>query len=208
MIALITQGVGLGFAAGVTPGPLQSYLIATTLSRGWRNALLVVLSPLITDVPIALMVLVVLGQFSAGVLSLIQVAGGLLVLWIARGTWQQYRGESQAQTIGAHKTARDTLAKGVLMNFLSPGPYIFWTTVTGPLLLEGLRQSVWHGAAFIASFYGVFLGMMTAIVLMLDRLGRWNQHVMRRVLLLAIVVLAVMGVTLLVNGMIGLIGAS
>lgn len=208
MIGLITQGVGLGFAAGVTPGPLQSYLITTTLSRGWRNALLVVLSPLITDVPIALMVLVVLGQFSAGVLSAIQVAGGLLVLWIARGTWQQYRGGAQAQAVDLNRNARDTLAKGVLMNFLSPGPYIFWTTVTGPLLLEGLRQSVWHGVVFVVSFYGVFLGIMTVMVFMLDRLGRWNQHVMRRVLLLAIVVLAVMGVTLVINGVMGLIDAS
>ena len=39
MLALITRGATLGLTAGVLPGPLQTYLIQTTLTQGWRKSL-------------------------------------------------------------------------------------------------------------------------------------------------------------------------
>lgn len=40
---------------------------------------------------------------------------------------------------------------------ISPGPYLFWLTVTGPILLSALRISTLNTAAFLLGFYGVFI---------------------------------------------------
>ena len=66
------------------------------------------------------------------------------LLWIAYGTWKQFR---NGVTIGAKSAtsgSQQALTRGIVMGFLSPGPYLFWSTVNGPLLLEALEQSYLH----------------------------------------------------------------
>jgi threonine/homoserine/homoserine lactone efflux protein len=203
MLALIAQGIGFGFAAGTSPGPLQSFIISTTLSKGWRQGLIVILSPLITDAPIILVMTFLLQQLPGGVIRVIQIAGGLFVLYLAFSTWRALRA-GQVIGSGASEMAvsgRRTLAQAAGINFLSPGPYIFWGSVTGPILISGLEQSIWHGVLFLVSFYGAFLLMMAVLVLAFDRLRRLDERLTRAVLLLAIAVLALLGVALIVQGL-------
>jgi threonine/homoserine/homoserine lactone efflux protein len=202
MLALMIQGVGFGFAAGTSPGPFQSFIISTTLSRGWQRGLLVIVSPLIADIPIIFVMTFLLQQLPETVLRVIQVAGGLFVLWLAGNTWKAYRA---GRLVGGEVNAqpgkrRRTLAQGVTMNLLSPGPYVFWGAVTGPILIDGLSQSLWHGAAFLITFYATFLGIMAVLVLIFDRLRRLDERLTRGVLLLTIIVLALLGVGLVVQG--------
>jgi len=205
MIGLIAQGMGFGFAAGTSPGPLQSFLISTTLSKGWRRGVLVVLSPLLTDVPIIFLMTLLLQQLPDGAIRAIQIAGGLFVLYLAWGNWQAWRAGT---AIGpdddrAPGRRRLTLLQAMGINFLSPGPYIFWGSVTGPILIDALALSLWHGGAFLLSFYGTFLAIMTLMVLAFDRLRRLDPRLTRAALLLTVLVLAVLGIVLLVQGIAG-----
>lgn len=205
MIALIVQGMGFGFAAGTSPGPLQSFLISTTLSAGWRRGVLVVLSPLFTDAPIIIVMTLLLQQLPAGAIRAIQIVGGLFVLYLAWNNWRAWRA---GVVIGADGAAqlnarRRTLLQAMGINFLSPGPYIFWGSVTGPILIDALARSVWHGGVFLLSFYGTFLGIMTLMVLAFDRLRRLDPRLTRAALLLTVMVLAALGVALLAQGIAG-----
>ncbi len=67
MLALIARGFTLGLTAGILPGPLQTYLIQTTLLQGWRKALIIVISPLLADLPLIVLTVFVLAAVSAGV---------------------------------------------------------------------------------------------------------------------------------------------
>ena len=60
MIAYLILGATYAFAAAVQPGPLQTYLIAQTLRNGWRRTLPAALSPVMSDGPVILLVLLVL----------------------------------------------------------------------------------------------------------------------------------------------------
>jgi len=55
-------GAGLAFAAVVQPGPLQAFLLARAAAHGWRRTLPAALSPVVSDGPIALLVILVLGR--------------------------------------------------------------------------------------------------------------------------------------------------
>ncbi|MEL6526128.1 MAG: LysE family transporter, partial [Chloroflexota bacterium] len=86
---IILPSISLGLSATSIPGPLQAYLLNITLNYGWRRGLLVILSPLITDGPIIFVTVFVLQQIPEWAIQSIRAAGGLLLLWIAWGAWQQ-----------------------------------------------------------------------------------------------------------------------
>ena len=84
-------GAALGLGAGLSPGPLTTLVIATTLRDGLRGGLQIALAPLLTDVPIIALCIAMLWLL-ADVAMLSRVIGGLggcYLLWLA---WHR-RGE-------------------------------------------------------------------------------------------------------------------
>jgi threonine/homoserine/homoserine lactone efflux protein len=206
MIPFILQGVGFGFAAGTSPGPLQSFIISTTLRTGWQRALLVIVSPLITDAPIILVMTFLLQQLPPGVIQLIQIAGGTFALWLA---WDAWKAVQQGERIGPEDSPeiavsrRQLLSRAAVINFLGPGPYIFWGAVTGPILIDALSQSALHAVLFLVSFYGTFLMLLAALVIVFDRVRRLDPRIARGAQMIAAVVLALLGAGLILQGLLG-----
>lgn len=206
MELLIASGITFGLNASLLPGPLQTYLIQLTLSLGWRRSIVGVLAPLIADIPIIILMVFLLTQFPPEVNRLLQLAGGVFLLWIAWTTWRQLRA---GVVLGAGNGVTDlsrrrVLARMVGVILLSPGPYIFWSTVNGPLFVQGLRQSVLHGVAFLIAFYGTFLGMLTLFVFIFDRARQLDRRVTQTLLLVTVIALVVLGLRFIAQG-IGLI---
>jgi threonine/homoserine/homoserine lactone efflux protein len=198
----LLQGASLGLTAAASPGPFQAFVISESLAGGWRRGAPIAFAPLITDVPIVLLVLLVLGQLPGWALRGLYVAGGLFVLYLAWGAWRQWRSGAGQAAAGAPATAPagGGLRKGVLMNFLSPGPYTFWALVNGPLLLSALRESPWHGAAFVAGFYGLFIGGTLGLAVVFHQARRLGARLVRALLLASMIILAGFGVWLVVQG--------
>jgi len=208
MISFISQGLTVGFSAAAMPGPMQSYLLNTALKHGWRRALLIVFTPLLVDIPVILAVLFALDALRdvvPVVIDVVRVLGGAFVLYLAWGAFRDWRaGVTLTDDLDAdaltEEPPRRTFAQALLMNALSPGPYLFWTTVNGPALLLALEQSFWTGAAFVAAFYGTFLGGMTLIVLGVDRLRTVDPRLTNGLLGVVAVLLAFFGCFLIYQG--------
>jgi threonine/homoserine/homoserine lactone efflux protein len=92
------------------------------------------------------------------------------------------------------------LAQGAVMGWVSPGPYIFWATINGPLLIQGLNESAVMGVAFLLAFYGTFIGILSVYVLVFDRLRRIDERVTRGIFLLTLVVMVLFGLRLMGQG--------
>ena len=56
----IVQGISLGLAVAIAPGPLQAYLLAQAVRFGPRHTLPLVFAPVVSDVPIIALVLFLL----------------------------------------------------------------------------------------------------------------------------------------------------
>lgn len=183
----IAPAISLGVSAATIPGPLIAYLVNTAATQGWRKALLIVLAPLITDAPIIALMTFILGQMPAQALNVIQLAGGFLLLFIARGALRQYQaGSALNQVTGGAAVAscwRRVLLTGIGMNLLSPGPWLFWATVNGPLLVKALDSSPGHALAFLLAFYGTFLGGLCCWVLLIHQARRLPGNVLRYIIL-------------------------
>jgi threonine/homoserine/homoserine lactone efflux protein len=204
MLSLALQGIGLGFTAGSSFGPLQTFLINTTLAQGWRRSALMVFSPLIADIPVVIIMVFVLNGLPDVVVRLLQVGGGLFLWHIAYGTWMQIRAGKglQVEDDSPMQGSRlDNLRRAVAVNLLSPGPYIFWGTVNGPLLKEGLSYSLFHALAFMLGFYVTFLGIMTLIMLVFNSARRLDPRVIRAMLIASVAILAIFGLKLIADGL-------
>ncbi|MCB8979989.1 MAG: hypothetical protein H6657_21475 [Ardenticatenaceae bacterium] len=65
------------------------------------------------------------------------------------------------------------------MNMLSPNAYIFWSTIAGPIFLEGWRQAPSHGLAFMLGFYGALIGGFMSFVVLFGILGQASPRLNR-----------------------------
>lgn len=195
------RGAGLGVTAAGAPGPLQAFLISESLAGGWRRGLPVTLAPLISDAPIILVMTFLLGQLPAIVTRGLSVAGGVFVLYLAWGIWRAWR--QPVAALRGEYAGTTSLRRAVMMNLLSPGPYLFWGLVNGPLLLAALRQSIVHAALFLLGFYAVFLAGMGAMVIVFHQARRLGTGVQRTLMLVSMLLLVIFAGILLRDGLFG-----
>lgn len=205
MIPLILQGMGFGIAAGTSPGPLLSYLITTTLNHGWRKGIVVLFSPLVADIPIILLMVFILGALPDPILRIIQIIGGVYVVWLAWNSWQALTKHQALSTETLHPvqgiSKQQTFIQALGINMLSPGPYIFWGIITGPILRVALNQSLLFGIAFLSAFYGAFLGLMLVWVIAFDRLREVSPKISGYVLKFSVILLGILGLILILQGL-------
>ena len=134
MLAYLLQGITLGLSAAATPGPFQAFVIGQALKNGWRRTLPAAFAPLLSDGPVILLMVLLLTSLPAGLLRAIQIAGGVYVLFLAWNALQVYR---HFQTLVPAGGSGKTLLQAAGMTLLSPGLYIYWSMLAGPILVRG-----------------------------------------------------------------------
>jgi len=181
MWIFLLQGVGFGLAAASQPGPLQTYLITQSVTRGWKRALPTALAPLVSDGPIILLCVLVLSQVPNWMQRFLYIVGGLFVLYLAYGSYKAWREfhEFQAQP---ETPDHQTIFKAALTNALSPGAYIFWTLVTGPILVRGWREAPINGIGFLLGFYAAMIASLAAIIIIFGVAGKFGNKFNRALL--------------------------
>ena len=152
MYQYIILGITFAFAAAVQPGPLQTYLISQTLTKGWKRTLPAVFAPIISDGPIIFLVLFILTNLPKSFLNVLQIGGGVFLLYLAYNTYKTWKKFDPKEEHNV-QSKQQTLFKAVLVNILNPSPYLGWSLVMGPLLLKGWHESAANGIALIVSFY-------------------------------------------------------
>ncbi len=197
------MGIGLGLAAGLSPGPLLTLVVTTALQRGFRAGLAVALAPLLSDLPVILLSLWVLDRLPPLFLQGVTALGGLFVVYLGVEVW---RGIPQALALSAEAfKARHDLGRGVLVNLLSPHPWLFWLAVGGPLTLR-YAAGGWVGAiAFPAGFYLCLVGSKVVLAWGMARARhRLHARLYRGALLAGGGMLVGLGLWLLGQGVLGL----
>ena len=166
MAELFVAGMVMGLAAGFSPGPLLALVIGESLRRGTGAGVKVALAPVLSDAPIIVATLWLLSTIGRNqtLLGLISLAGSFYVLrlaWESISAWQF--------PTGATSLPPFSLWKGVLVNLLSPHPYLFWAGVGGPLMTRGFARHDLGAAAFLAGFYLFLVGTKILLAVIVGR---------------------------------------
>ena len=188
----LLQGIGYGLAAASQPGPFQTYLISQTLTRGWKRTLPAALAPLVSDGPIILICVLVLSQVPVWMQRILYIAGGLFILYLAYGTYNSWK-NFDSRLPSLETGTQQSILKAALMNALSPGPYIFWTLVTGPILLKGWRETPVNGIGFLIGFYVTLVSSLAALILIFGTAAKLGPKFNRMLLGISAIALTCFG---------------
>lgn len=160
------MGLVLGLSAGLSPGPLLALVISETIRLGIRAGIRVAIAPLISDLPVLIISFLLVSWLSGSdpVLGVISLAGAVIVLKM---------GISSIRTAGQiPKTSGSmsaSLMKGVLVNILSPHPYLFWITVGAPAASKAWQIHPGGAVGFVAGFYLLLVGSKLALAFVVAR---------------------------------------
>ncbi|MCP4712303.1 MAG: LysE family transporter, partial [Planctomycetes bacterium] len=166
ILGYLASGVAFGAAAGVSGGPLPTLVISETMRRSMTAGILVAAAPLMTDAPIIGLSILVLARLSNSnvILGVISLAGAGFISYLAWGSFKV-----KGLDVDLHQVKAQSLRKGLITNFLSPHPYMFWGTVGAPTVLEAWRASHIAAIVWVSGFYLLLVGLLVTIVLMVDR---------------------------------------
>jgi threonine/homoserine/homoserine lactone efflux protein len=185
-------GLSLGFGAGISPGPLLTLVMTTTLQRGLLAGIRVALSPLLTDAPIILLCVLVLTNLPPAFNNIISLIGGLFVIYLGIDGLREAR-HATLEIKAADSGARDLL-RGALVNALSPHPWLFWLGVGALKVVDAWKQSPANAFAFLFGFFLLLIGCKVVIASGLAFGRKWLTLPLYRGLL------TIGGIALLVAG--------
>ncbi len=203
MVEYFLIGSGFALAAGVQPGPLQAFLFSKVTQNGWRHTLPASLAPLISDGPIAIVVLLILNRFPTHVSSYLQAAGGILLIYFAIAMYLQIKKNNLEEEI--KKKEPHTIWQATLVNLLNPNPYIGWSLVLGPAAIKAWHINPIGGVILIGSFYLTIVITLAATVVLFGSTRFFGERGRRILLSLSGILLLAIGIYQLYNGVFAII---
>lgn len=199
MFEYVAVGTSLALAAAIQPGPTQAYMFSRVAAIGWKRTLPAALAPVISDGPIAILALLVLGQLSLALQSVLRIAGGLLLLYFAWRALAQWRNRNPVTQDQSKKTPR-TLWEAAAVNALNPNPYLGWALILGPVVLEAWRKAPGFGIGVVAAFYVTMVVAQGALIFVFGSTTYLGPEFRRNLLFVSGVILALLGFYQLIIG--------
>ena len=166
MLEYLVKGTLLGLAAGMMPGPLLVLVVSETIKHNTAAGIKVAMAPILTDVPVILLALLVLPKlpYFELILGAISIGGAVFILYLAYESFT-----TSGLDLDPGQVKRQSLMKGVVTNFLSPHPYVFWIGVGVPILYTAYQEGWQHVTAFIIASYFFIVGAKVALALAVNR---------------------------------------
>jgi threonine/homoserine/homoserine lactone efflux protein len=165
-ITYLTMGAVFGLTAGISPGPLLTLVISETLRHNKTEGVKIAVAPLITDIPIVLLTIFILSKMASSdiVLGLISILGGIFIAYLGYDSIR-----SKGIEIDVQNLKPKSIRKGIIVNILSPHPYIFWLMVGAPITVKAYQASPVAAFVFIIAFYVMLIGSKISIALIVDK---------------------------------------
>jgi threonine/homoserine/homoserine lactone efflux protein len=202
MISYFIFGLSYSFACVVQPGPFQAYLFSQSVTNGWRKTIPLVFAPLLSDLPVIILVLFVLTSVPHEVLAILQCFGGIFLLYLAFKAYRTFR--SLTAKDKPDTSGYGNLFKAVLVNLFNPNPYLGWSLVMGPMLIKGCGESPEKGIALITGFYSSMIVYSVVMVILFSAAGNLGPRVNRISLIFSVIAFMLFGFYQLYAGITGL----
>jgi threonine/homoserine/homoserine lactone efflux protein len=199
--AYLFVGCGFGIAAALQPGPLQAFLFSRVTRAGWVRTLPAAFAPIFSDGPIAAFVLLVLVRVPQTVQAALQLAGGVLLLYLGIGAYRDWRRRAgESSEFDSAVSAPRTIAQAVAINIFNPNPYLGWSLVLGPEAMNAWRQAPRLAVIFVAAFYITMVATIALTIVAFGATRAFGPRAQRTFVLVSAVLLASIGVLQLVDG--------
>ena len=166
VLTFFVAGSIFGLAGGFSPGPTTTVVVSQTLRFGVLDGIKVAIAPALTDAPIILVAVVLMGQLARFefLLGIISLLGAAFLLYLA---FESFR--VRELKIDDSKVEPRSISKGFMANLLNPHPYLFWFVIGAPKLIEAAEISWMTAIAFIAGLYICLIGAKILVAFFVGR---------------------------------------
>lgn len=158
---------------------------------------------MLSDGPIALIVLLVLNRLPQSMTIALQLGGGVLLLYFAYTSYRQWKTASEQESLEEGSIPR-TMFQAALVNLFNPNPYLGWSLVLGPAVMNAWSNSTSQAIALIAAFYITIVTATMGVVILFGLTGFLNAERRRWLILLSALILAILGGYQVISGVLRL----
>jgi threonine/homoserine/homoserine lactone efflux protein len=165
-LEFLLSGIFFGLAAGTSPGPLLALVFSETVKYGRKEGVKIAISPLITEFPIILFVLLILSNLvkHGSIIGIISLFGACYLIHLGIKNLRV-----KTSVLEVESAKEDGLKQGVIANLLNPNPYLFWLSIGGPMIFESLDIHISATVLFILGFYTLLVGSNIGIALIVEK---------------------------------------
>ncbi len=192
-------GIGYAFACVVQPGPFQVFLFSQSITNGWRKTIPLVFAPLISDIPVIILVLLVLTNVPHKLLLILQCFGGMFLLYLAFNAYKAWHRFSQ--NVNRDISPHQNVFKAVIINLLNPNPYLGWSMVMGPLLIKAWSEDPVYGIVLLTGFYSSMIIYSMGLVVLFAAARNFGPKVGRISVGISVIAFALLGLYQLWSGL-------
>ncbi len=180
MLEYLLIGTGFALSAATQPGPLQAFFLAKVAENGWKRTLPTAFAPLVSDGPIALIAIILLQSLPAVFRDYLQLAGGILLLYLAWRALQGLRNDPDPDEESQDPQPK-TVLQAALVNLLNPNPYLGWSLVMGPAVLDAWGKQPGYAITLLLAFYCTMISASMILIYLMGRallLGPGSRRVL------------------------------
>lgn len=197
---LLLLGAGMGIVGGLVPSPLHMIALSQVALGRWVRAICVLIgAPLMVDGCLLLVTLLFYRFIPAGIAHYVAYVGGVALISFAGYSLWEMRGKTQHEMADSAVLTYASVSVALLAEVASPGTWVYWLTIAGPILAEGRQKGYWHVVPFfaggLAGYYGAALFTLCLLAWGAGLHKRFKQHLF----LAANLLLVLMGVSYLVR---------
>ncbi|MCD4744582.1 MAG: LysE family transporter [Desulfobacteraceae bacterium] len=200
VLGYLIFGITFAFAAGVQPGPLQTYIISQTLKKGWRSTLPAAFAPVISDIPILILVLFLLSTMPDNFIVILRIGGGFFLIYLGFRAFKSWQAFDANEAI-SDKSNQQTLFNAVFVNLLNPAPYLGWSLIMGPVFLEGWAIAPINGIALLIGFYLTIVLTLAGTIILFGFARKLGPKVSKILIGFSAIVLFIFGIYQLWRGL-------
>ena len=154
VVSFLILTATIGITGALQPGPLQTLIISQTMKHGVKEGIKVSFAPLITDIPIIIVVLFVLSKIAQSniVIGIISLLGFGYLAYLSYISIKLKEVKSSSENVKPQ-----SLKKGVITNFLNPAVYLFWSTLGAAMISKAIQIAPIMPLVYLVLSYSVFI---------------------------------------------------
>jgi hypothetical protein len=197
---LLILGAGMGIVGGLVPSPLHMIALSQVALGRWGRAMKVLIgAPLLVDGCLLLITCLFYRFIPPGIAHYVAYVGGAALIGFASYSLWQLRFKTPHEMAESTTLSYASLSVALLAEVASPGTWVYWLTVAGPILAEGRQRGYAHVVPFflggLVGFYGAALFTLCLLAWGAGLHKKFKQHLF----LAANILLLLMGISYLVR---------
>ncbi|MGA2983018.1 MAG: hypothetical protein ABSG32_04355 [Terriglobia bacterium] len=201
---LLILGAGMGIVGGLVPSPLHMIALSQVALGRWARALRVLVgAPLLVDGCLLLVTTLFYRLIPSGIAHYVAYVGGVALIGFASYALWEQRGKTQHEMADSPALSYASVSVALLAEVASPGTWVYWLTIAGPILAEGRQNGYAHAVPFFVGGLVGYYGAALFTLCLLSWAAGLHKRVKQHLFLAANILLLLMGISYLLRAYFG-----